>query len=338
MLPSCRSKECTRGSERRRRVNDRLLRMPILFEIRYPSRWYTKLLVLVLGLLFFTLLATGSIAAFLTYRIIKPQRTSSEISRESFPGRPDSVDFTVPGGGLRHGWFFPGRVGAPTVVLCHGYESSRGELLTLISELQDHQYNVFAFDFAGHGAIGGISTLGYEEAAEVRAAIDTLAQRIDVDPARFGLWGYNLGAYAALSEAEKDPRVRTIILDSVYDDPAQLVMVEVKKAGLGRFQFLIHWTQHGFRWINHQYRDVPPLSKSLGQLAGVPKLFIEAIDQPDLAEATREIFLEAPRPREEAVLGRGNFVSMDDDDKRLYENRVVSFFLLHLPAAGKPRK
>jgi len=57
-----------------------------------------------------------------------------------------------------------------------------------------------------------------------------------------------------------------------------------------------------------------------------------------VAEAPRGIFLEAPKPREEAVLGRGNFVSMDDDDKRLYENRVVSFFLLHLPAAGKPRK
>jgi len=44
-----------------------------------------------------------------------------------------------------------------------------------------------------------LTTFGYRESDEVRAAIDTLATRNDVDAARFGLWGYNLGAYAALA-------------------------------------------------------------------------------------------------------------------------------------------
>jgi len=57
----------------------------------------------------------------------------------------------------------------------HGYESSRGELLTLESALQDHQYNVFIFDFAGPWGEAGISTLGYRETDEVRAAVDLLA-------------------------------------------------------------------------------------------------------------------------------------------------------------------
>ena len=126
--------------------------MSIFFELRYPTKWYMKLLMALLAVAFFVVLATSAIAGFLVYRIVKPQRTSTEISMASFPGRPDAVQFKVAGLGPREGWFFPGLRGAPTIVLCHGYASSRGELLTLESALQDHQYNVFIFDFAAHGA------------------------------------------------------------------------------------------------------------------------------------------------------------------------------------------
>ena len=71
--------------------------MSIVDELRYPRRWYTKLLVVVLTLVFFVVLATAAIAGVLTYWIVKPQRTSSEINMASFPGRPDEMDFTVSG-------------------------------------------------------------------------------------------------------------------------------------------------------------------------------------------------------------------------------------------------
>src|ERR1700737_5123532 len=113
--------------------------MSILDEFRFPSRWYTKILMAVLALLFFAVVATSAIAGFLVYRIVKPQRSRSEINMDSFPGRPDAVKFSVPGAGQRDGWFFPGLVGAPTIVLCHGYGSGAAELLPLSSPLQDHQ-------------------------------------------------------------------------------------------------------------------------------------------------------------------------------------------------------
>jgi pimeloyl-ACP methyl ester carboxylesterase len=309
--------------------------MSILYQLRYPTRWYMKLLTVVVALAFFGLLAIGAIAGLLLYRIVKPQRTTSEISMLSFPGRPDAVEFIVPGPGKREGWFFPGLKGAPTIVLCHGYESSRGELLTLVSTLQDHQYNTFVFDFTGHGGNAGVTTFGYGEADEVRAAIDTLAARTDVNASSFGLWGYNLGAYAALREAEKDRRVRAIVLDSVYDFPEEMVKVGVEKSGLGGFPFMVRAAQFSFRWLNYKYRGDPPLSNSFSALAGVPKLFIAAIDDPELADLTREMFSKAPEPREMAMIPHGNFVNLNDDDKRKYENRVVSFFLLRLPATGR---
>ena len=309
--------------------------MQILFELRYPTKWYTKLLMALLALVFFAVLATMAIAGFLVYRIVKPQRTSSEINMASFPGRPEIVNFEVPGIGPREGWFFPGLRGAPTIVLCHGYESSRGEMLTLVSALQDHQYNVFIFDFAAHGANAGLSTLGYREVEEVRAAIDLLAARNDVNPALFGLWGYNLGAYAALREAESDKRIRAMILDSVYDQPSQMVKVGVERNGLGGFPFMIRAAQFSFEYLNYAHREDPPLSRKLITLTGVPTLYIQAVDDPELSTTTRQLFLKAPEPREQAIIAHGNFVSLNDEDKRTYENRVVSFFLLRLPATGK---
>ena len=312
--------------------------MSILDELRYPRHWYTKLFTVVLALAFFAVLATAVIAVVLTYWIVKPQRTSSEINMASFPGRPDEMDFSVPGlkPGDRKGWFFPGLRGAPTVILCHGYQSSRGELLTLVSALQDHQYNVFVFDFAAHGANDGVTTFGYREADEVRAAVDALARRNDVDTARFGLWGYNLGAYAVLREAENDPRVRALVLDSVYDYPKQMVKIGVEKTGVGGFPLMVKSAETTFEWMNYGYKNDPPLSARLKALAGVPTLFIEATDDPELASVTREMFLKAPEPREQALLAHGNFVNLPEEEKRDYENRVVSFFLLRLPITAPP--
>lgn len=308
--------------------------MSILHQLRYPTTWYAKLITLLLALIIFVVLATAAISGFLVYRIVKPQRTTSDINMDSFPGKPEAVDFNVPELGARHGWFFPGLRGAPTIVLCHGYGSSRGELLTLISALQDHQYNVFVFDFAGHGGVEGVTTFGYRESTEVRAAVDTVAARADVDPAKFGLWGYNLGAYSALREAENDHRVRALVLDSVYDQPQQMVKIGVERSGLAGFPLMLRSSEFGFTWLNYKYREDPPLSAKLTTLAGVAKLFIEAADDPELSDITRQIFLKAPEPKEQVTIARGNFVAMDDNDKRDYENRVVSFFLLRLPATA----
>ena len=66
-------------------------------------------------------------------------------------------------------------------------------------------------------------------------------------------------------------------------------------------------------------------------------LFIQAADDPELGSITREVFLKAPEPREQAIIAHGNFVNLPDDEKREYENRVVTFFLTRLPvtqAAG----
>ena len=254
--------------------------MGFLSELRHPTTWYSKLAIAILALALFALLATGAVSGYLVYRMISPARSHSEIDLQNFPGHPEKLNFTVSGEGPRDGWFFPGLKTAPTIVLCPAYESSRGELLTLASALQDQQYNVLAFDFSAHGSAGGRSTLGLQEVAELRAAMNAVANRGDVDANRFGLWGVNLGAYVALAEATGDRRVRAIAAESPYGQPKDMVALQVRRSGLGSVPLVTRMSQMIFGWVNSKFRNVPPLNTQIGKLSGVAQLYLESPDDP----------------------------------------------------------
>jgi pimeloyl-ACP methyl ester carboxylesterase len=302
-----------------------------LSEFRYPTRWYSKLIVAILAASLFISLATAAIASYLVYRIVTPAQGHSEINLENFPGHPEILTYQVAGSETRDGWFFPGLKSAPTVILCPAYQSSREELLTLASALQDHQYNVLLFDFSGHGVSGGRSTLGFQEVGELRTVMDAVAHRGDVDANRFGLWGMNLGGYVAIAEAISDKRVRALVAESAYDYPEQMIRSLVNRAGLGRAPFVPRVSEWGFYWLNYKYRQVLPLSKRLETLTGVPQLYLVSPDDPALAGTTSEIFRQSPLPHDLVSLQHGNFAAMMDEEKRDYENRIVSFFLVNLP-------
>jgi hypothetical protein len=308
--------------------------MGFFSELRHPTTWYTKLIIAFLALAFFVLLVATAISGFLVYRMVMPARSHSEINLQTLPGHPETLAFTASGSAPREGWFFPGLKSAPTIVLCPAYGTSRGEVVTLASALQDHQYNVLVIDFAVPSSRGGHSTLGFQEVGLIRAAIDAAASRGDVDEKRFGLWGVNLGAYAALAEAASDSRVRAIVAESPYNQPIDMVALQVNRTGLASVPLLTKMSQTMFQWLNPQFRNMLPLKVQLAKLSGVAQLYLAAADEPQLAQSTSDLFRASPIPHELTVLERGNYVSMLDDEKRTYENRIVSFFLVNLQPAG----
>jgi pimeloyl-ACP methyl ester carboxylesterase len=310
--------------------------MGFLSELRYPTKWYFQLVIALVSLSCLVLLGAAVISGLQLYRIITPAQSHSEIDLQTFPGHPERLSYSVAGESPRDGWFFPGLKSAPTVMLCPAYQSSRGELLTLASALQEHQYNVFVFDFSSHGSSGGRTTLGFQEVSELRAAMNAVANRGDVDAQRFGLWGVNLGAYVALAEATGDHRVRAVAVESPYDHPEQMVGLLVRRSGLGSLPLVTRMAQWEFRLLNYRFRNVPHLSARLAQLSGAAQLYLESSDDPALATSTSELFRLSPPPHELVALPNGNYAGMLDDDKHNYENRVVSFFLVHLPLAAEP--
>jgi pimeloyl-ACP methyl ester carboxylesterase len=305
--------------------------MALLSEFRYPTRWYSKSIAAVLALGFFTFVAGAIISGFLVYNIVTPRSGSQPIDLATFPGHPEEISFSVQAVGTRDGWFFPGLKSAPTILLCPGYGEGREELLPLATALQEQGYNITLVQFTNDSPRTKETTLGYREVQELRAALSALAQRTDVDKSRFGLWGTNMGSYAALSLAESDPRVRAIAIESVYDRPQEMLRILVNRYGIGSLPLLPDFAEKAFDGLNHGDAGVPALSQRLSGLAGVPKLFIAASDSPELAKITGRLFFAAPEPKEQVTLVRGNYAGMLDEEKRSYENRIASFFLSNLP-------
>src|ERR1700735_169848 len=146
--------------------------MAVLSELRYPTTRLAKILSALLALLFFVFVSLSTVAGFLLNQILHPARTPATFDLGVMMGHPTAFSFTLANGVSREGWFFPGLRGAPTIVVSHGYGSQREEVLTLVSTLQDHGFNAFVFNFAGHGANQGTTTLGYRETAELKAAVE----------------------------------------------------------------------------------------------------------------------------------------------------------------------
>ena len=288
-----------------------------------------------LALALFLVLAVATISGYLLYQIISPARNPANVDVTLLMGHPTAYKFDVPGQGSREGWFFPGLLHAPTIVLCHGYGSQRADVLTLVTALQEHQFNVFLFDFTAHGAVAGKTRLGFDETQQLLAAVRGLEQRDDIDRTRFGVWGTDLGAYAALTAAGQEPRIESVALDSVYDEPSDFLMVQVGHTGLGGLPLVKTFCLFGFRMMNYKYRMIPPARASLAKLQSIPKLFIQSTDRPELSEETLRMFQSAPPPKQQLVNSL-TYSEMSDEARRGYEDNIVTFFLQNLPPSGQP--
>lgn len=304
--------------------------MAVLSELRYPTSRLAKVLSGILALLLFGFVTVATVSGYLLYQIVHPPRNAATFDLNVMMGHPSTFSFQVPGASTREGWLFPGLRGAPTIVVSHGYASQRAEVLTLVTALQDHQFNVFLFDFAGHGTSPGTTTLGYHETAELRSAIQALSARDDVDPQHFGLWGVDMGGYAVLEVAATDPRITAFAVDDAYDDPRSLVKMEVQKSGLTALPFVLRFSDFGFRMLNYPSRDEPPVSTRLARTRGVPKLFVQSEDRPALANETFQLFVKAPDPKS-SLRETQSYRDMSDDDRKTYESQIVNFFLQSMP-------
>ena len=123
------------------------------------------------------------------------------------------VTFRAPGGPLLRGWWIPGTNGR-TIVMVHGWTSSRREPFDKSAYLHQAGYNILVFDFRGHGTSSGTyTTIGWREPADLRAAVGE-AKQLSSGP--IALLGYSMGAATAVEEAATDPRVSAVIEDSGF--------------------------------------------------------------------------------------------------------------------------
>ena len=146
------------------------------------------------------------------------QTRNSDMARCTDQGAK-AGDAVVTDDGVRiAGWYIPAADGsgptAPTIVLVHGFNNSKANILEYGEGLHQ-QFNLVAFDMRNRGrSTGTQTTAGVLEQKDLRAIIDWVER--EKHPAHLGVLGNSLGAATAMAEARDDPRVEALALDSMH--------------------------------------------------------------------------------------------------------------------------
>ena len=175
-----------------------------------PSKFNGALVVrIVLGivvLLFVIFVALAGVGAGLTYYVTTANTSQESVTPQSYLMNSFMpLSFVDRTGGEHEGWLLLGLRGAPAIILCHGYDSNRSDLLSIGTILRDNHFNVYIFNFHGPKAKESFSDLGSRQASDLLSAINVVTRQPDVNPNRVGLFGTSVGGYAALAAAEWRP-------------------------------------------------------------------------------------------------------------------------------------
>jgi len=141
-----------------------------------------------------------------------------------------NVDFEAAGNDIA-GWFVPPRNGA-AVVLLHGTNSDRSEVVWELRALARAGFGVLAFDWPGQGLSEGEEHWGSDERAALTTAVDWLDLEPGVDPGRIGAYGFSNGGYILAQVAGGDRRIRAVVLAATPTDIADETRWEFRRYGL----------------------------------------------------------------------------------------------------------
>jgi len=126
----------------------------------------------------------------------------------------------------------------PVVIVCHGAGDWKENFFELCRYLVQRGIGALALDMHGHGQSGGerycVNTSLWAD--DVRAALDYLASRREVDARRIAAFGFSSGGTAVLEAALADSRLKALILldatvRNVLNPPMALLFRLVVVAG-----------------------------------------------------------------------------------------------------------
>ncbi len=252
----------------------------------------------------------------------------------------EDVEFSSEPGIQIRGWYVPAldvKGSAPsvatsgprgTVILVHGLNRTRVEMLTRAIFLSKAGYNGLLFDLRHHGVSGGkVSSLGYYESHDVRASLDFLKSRKDVH-GPFALWGVSMGATASLLAFAGNPEFSCVIADSPFLSFEDTIVHHAHLLlHLPRFpivDLILFITSHrlGFRMGDFDLRN------TVREIGPRPILFVAGTaDQRMPPEIAKALFEIASSPQKRLLLVEGaKHGGAYREDPATYEQVVLRFF------------
>lgn len=214
------------------------------------------------------------------------------------------------------------------IVVAHGFYNNKDtHLFRVISEMFYRNYDVFSFDFRGHGKSSGLFSWTTYEPSDLRAVIAHVKEQ---GYTKIGLVGFSLGAATALIESSQNQQVDSVIAVSApYDfwqidfhfwEPEMVKDLTLNFGPKGKGK--------GVRPGNPLLPKTKPIDAVAQRTHLVPILFIHGQDDWLIKPHHSDKLFEAAKdPREIARMpGVGHAEKIFDDQPDEFEGICIKWF------------
>ncbi len=281
------------------------------FTFRSVFGWTAKALIGLFGLLIIFSVAEVQNALH-PPRLIPPGNTLRKYKVSYQP-----VNLMTEDGIRLSAWYTPPKNGA-VILLAHGYGDNRPEWV--YEMLAKKGYGVLAWDARAHGeSDGDISTIGYLEVLDVKAALDYALAQPDVK--HIGAWGGSMGAATLIRATAQYPQINALFVDSSFDSLNDEFDFLVPYPFINSLVRFIAQEQTG---IN--FDEVNPLD-DIAKISPRPVYIVHShadiVAPPDAGE---KLFNAAKEPRYLWLAEDAPHLAIYLDNPRRYQRRLVNFF------------
>ena len=314
-------------------------------------RFGKKLFRLLLPILLILVVALAIALVWIVYGITNPPRRAYLVTPPTFSeltgtGRALKVTeetWRNRDGTAARGWLLRGAEGAPAVVFLHKYGGDRSLLLNLGMKVNEAtNFTILWPDLRGHGLNPPVkwTSFGSREGDDLLAALNFLRSlkgesQNQLIGERVGVYGVELGAYAALRAASTDASIHVLALDSVPRNQNDLVEAAVRSYVRVTSSALVFPARLATRlFLLGQYDN-----KSSCDLAGAldthPVLLLAGEDDGYLRESTKSLIPCFPNPasletRTDLRLSGFTLPSATGEQGEGYDRPVIDFFVKNL--------
>ncbi len=191
-----------------------------------------------------------------TWRLMTGRKLAKSLI-QYYPTIPyDTVQLTTNNGIKLEAWYMKADSAKGTVILFHGLNSNKGNVLAEAFSFISFGYNTMLVDIRAHGKSEGIAnSLGYKESEEVKLAYDHVEKKGEKN---IVLWGMSLGAVIITKAIwQYDLQPQKIILEMPFDRLQDHIKARARIGGFPGepFGFLVtFWTgaEKGYWGFGHK--------------------------------------------------------------------------------------
>jgi len=244
----------------------------------------------------------------------------------------ESINFKTQDKVLLSGWLMIKDRRNPVIIVCHGLGANRSDVLEFAFILYKAGYNIFMFDFRGHGeSKGWYSSFGYLEQRDLLGAVQYLKGRGDINNANIGVFGISMSGSVAILAASSNPRIKAVAVDSPYIDLDETItqhtehLLHIPIRFLGRLAVLAY----RLRFFVDSSKISP--IKAISKISPRAVFIISgAKDDRMRPEDTRRLYEAAGEPKQLWLVPSAGHLESFAVAKEEYKTRLIKFFKQHL--------